>query len=206
MEIAFYASGATSDTHTFTSITKGAVWFDSAELAPVAASRADSKHARTGTIQSSTQAALEVFYSRKSVSSEMCCTSSSRAKLACNPHCPQGGKSSSLRIHNSEGLVHPLCSGRQIPESGTVSPLRKATCWALLPVLCCVTFTSPLQNEMFIFTRGNKCKSAATDGELKRRTIAASEQQRLVIFSSEKRHFQHQAPRLPDISSICSQA
>src|ERR1051326_7598917 len=102
-------------------------------------------------------------YSRKSESSEMCCTSSSRTKLACNPHCPHPGKSSSLRIHNSEGFLHPLCSGRQIPESGTVSPLRKATCWAL-PVLCCVTFESPLQNETFIFTTGNNANPLPSSG------------------------------------------
>jgi len=197
---------AANDTHTFTFETKGAVGLDSAKRAPVAAVLAFRKSTRSGTIQSSTRPVLEMVYSWKSESSEMCCTSSSRTKLACDPHCPHCGNSSSLRIHNSVGFAHPLCPGRQIPESGTVSPLRKATCWALLPVLCCVTFTSPSQNKIFIFTKGNKCKYAATDSGLKRGQIAGAEQQRLVIFSAEKRHFQHQAPRLPDISSICSQA
>src|ERR1051326_450286 len=80
---------------------------------------------------------------RKSESSEICCTSSRSVNPVSNPHCWHSGKRSSLRIQNSAMFSHAWCSARQTPESGTASPLRKASCWASLPVLFCVTLTSP---------------------------------------------------------------
>jgi hypothetical protein len=58
----------------------------------------------------------------------MCRTSSIRANPADEPQPEQGGKDVCLRSQISPELGQREWSGRHIPETGTISPLRKGTC------------------------------------------------------------------------------
>src|SRR5256885_6852666 len=111
----------------------------------------------------------------------MCCISAIRMNRATRPHRGQGGNGVCPRSHISSECECCPWSGRQMPETGTISPLRKEI-WLGCFLDCSGTTALTALRKIEPFPTGLIKATLVPVQVLKTKKMPGYGQQRLVIF------------------------